>query len=122
LVGKLAPKRFASLLYGVFFIANAAGYALAGTLGAIIPATGDKFAKAQEIGVNLQDVLDKKITLNPEQAKALLQLADRIHNIRRFTIHNLFEFFMVFVVLCGIAAVLLAFLSPILKRMMHGVK
>jgi POT family proton-dependent oligopeptide transporter len=35
LVGKLAPKRFASLLYGVFFISNAAGYALAGTLGAI---------------------------------------------------------------------------------------
>ncbi len=60
LVGKLAPKRFASLLYGVFFISNAAGYALAGSLGALIPATGDKFKKAQEIGVNLQDVLDKK--------------------------------------------------------------
>lgn len=59
LVGKLAPKRFASLLYGVFFISNAAGYALAGSLGAIIPATGDKFAKAEKLGINLQDVLDK---------------------------------------------------------------
>ncbi|MPS73966.1 MAG: MFS transporter [Chryseobacterium sp.] len=124
LVGKLAPKRFSSLLYGVFFIANAAGYALAGTLGAIIPATGDKFAKAQEIGVNLQDVLDKKISLNPEQTKAFAtaQLPTEYTTFGGFTIHNLFEFFMVFVVLCGIAAVLLAFLSPILKRMMHGVK
>lgn len=124
LVGKLAPKRFSSLLYGVFFIANAAGYALAGTLGAIIPATGDKFAKAQEIGVNLQDVLDKKITLNADQVKAFsdAQLPTEYTTFAGFTIHNLFEFFMVFVVLCGIAAVLLAFLSPILKRMMHGVK
>jgi len=124
LVGKLAPKRFSSLLYGVFFIANAAGYALAGTLGAIIPATGDKFAKAQEIGVNLQDVLDKKITLNPEQTKAFAtaQLPTEYTTFAGFTIHNLFEFFMVFVVLCGIAAVLLAFLSPVLKKMMHGVK
>jgi POT family proton-dependent oligopeptide transporter len=60
LVGKLSPKRFASLLYGVFFISNAAGYALAGTLGSILPATGDKFKKATELGINLQDVLDKK--------------------------------------------------------------
>ena len=35
LVGKLSPKRFASLLYGVFFLSNASGYALAGTLGSI---------------------------------------------------------------------------------------
>ncbi|MGG5209900.1 peptide MFS transporter [Chryseobacterium sp. MIQD13] len=124
LVGKLAPKRFASLLYGVFFISNAAGYALAGSLGALIPATGDKFKKAEEIGVNLQDVLDKKVTLTTEQAAAFEKAQLPLHNptFAGFEIHNLFEFFMVFVVLCGIAAVILAFLSPILKKMMHGVK
>ncbi|SHF14553.1 peptide MFS transporter [Chryseobacterium vrystaatense] len=124
LVGKLAPKRFASLLYGVFFISNAAGYALAGSLGALIPATGDKFTKAKEIGVNLQDVLDKKVTLTAEQAAAFEKAQLPLHNptFAGFEIHNLFEFFMVFVVLCGIAAVILAFLSPILKKMMHGVK
>ena len=37
LVAKLAPARFASLLMGVFFLSNASGYALAGTLGALIP-------------------------------------------------------------------------------------
>ncbi|SHH88840.1 proton-dependent oligopeptide transporter, POT family [Chryseobacterium oranimense] len=124
LVGKLAPKRFASLLYGVFFISNAAGYALAGSLGALIPATGDKFKKAEEIGVNLQDVLDKKVTLTADQTAAFEKAQLPLHNptFAGFEIHNLFEFFMVFVVLCGIASVILAFLSPILKKMMHGVK
>nr|WP_294935956.1 peptide MFS transporter [uncultured Flavobacterium sp.] len=123
LVGKLAPKRFASLLYGVFFISNAAGYALAGSLGAIIPATGDKFLKAEKLGINLQDVLDKKITLTPEQIalfeKEQLPLAN--NTFAGFEIHNLYEFFMVFVILCGVAAIILAFLSPRLKKMMHGV-
>jgi len=122
LVGKLAPKRFASLLYGVFFISNAAGYALAGSLGAIIPATGDKFQKAEKLGINLQDVLDKKITLTPEQIalfeKEQLPLAHT--SFAGFEIHNLYEFFMVFVILCGIAAVILAVISPRLKKMMNG--
>jgi POT family proton-dependent oligopeptide transporter len=124
LVGKLAPKRFASLLYGVFFISNAAGYALAGTLGSILPPTGDKFQKAQEIGVNLQDVLEKKVTLTAEQSAMFVkeQLPTVFPKFAGFEIHNLFEFFMVFVVLCGIAGVILALISPILKKMMHGVK
>ncbi|WP_312422043.1 oligopeptide:H+ symporter [Epilithonimonas sp.] len=124
LVGKLAPKRFASLLYGVFFISNAAGYALAGTLGSIMPATGDKFKKAEELGINLQDVLDKKVTLSSAQTELLTQnqipLAN--HTFAGFEIHNLYEFFMVFVVLCGIAGIILALISPLLKKMMHGVK
>jgi len=123
LVGKLAPKRFASLLYGVFFISNAAGYALAGTLGSIMPATGDKFKKAEELGINLQDVLDKKITLNAGQIELLtinkIPLANR--SFVGFEIHNLYEFFMVFVILCGIAGVLMAVISPKLKKMMHGI-
>ncbi len=39
-----------------------------------------------------------------------------------YTIHNLFEFFMVFVILCGVAAAVLFALTPVLKRMMHGVR
>lgn len=122
LVGKLAPKRFASLLYGVFFISNAAGYALAGSLGAIIPATGDKFQKAEKLGVNLQDVLDKKITLTPEQIALFEKEQLPIENtsFAGFEIHNLYEFFMVFVILCGVAAIILALLSPRLKKMMNG--
>jgi len=183
LVGKLAPKRFASLLYGVFFISNAAGYALAGTLGSILPATGDKFLTAEKQGIDLQAILDKKhdatgkelfilaqynlAEINKEKLAAsgvklneaieknnktiteikktdkkaeikpeqLTYLADTdLEKIKSedivkaeyktfvgFTIHNLFEFFMVFVVLCGIASVILASISPVLKKMMHGI-
>ncbi|MNE73945.1 hypothetical protein D3C80_1699860 [compost metagenome] len=124
LVGKLAPKRFASLLFGVFFLSNASGYALAGTLGSILPATGDKFVKAKEAGIDLQAILDKTITPTAEQLQFL-----KTNNISAanpvfagFEIHNLFEFFMVFVVLCGVASVLLFALTPKLKKMMHGVK
>jgi POT family proton-dependent oligopeptide transporter len=77
---------------GVWFIANAAGYALAGTLGALLPPT--KIIK----GVALPSFLG-------------------------FEIHNLYEFFMVFVILSGIAAILMYILATgPLKRMMHGIK
>ena len=123
LVGKLAPKRFASLLFGVFFLSNASGYALAGTLGSILPATGEQFAKAKEANIDLQAVLDKTITLSDAQVKFLAD--NKISTVypvfAGFEIHNLFEFFMVFVVLCGVAAGLLFALTPTLKKMMHGV-
>ena len=123
LVGKLSPKRFSSLLYGVFFLSNAAGYALAGTLGSIMPATGDKFNKAKELGIDLQAVLDKQIVPTKDQL-ALLdtnQISPTNPVFAGFEIHNLFEFFMVFVILCGIAAAILFALTPRLKKMMHGI-
>ncbi len=124
LVGKLAPKRFASLAYGVFFISNASGYALAGTLGSILPATGEKFNKATEMGIDLQAVLDKKIVPTAQQLKLLVdnQIDAVYPTFAGFTIHNLYEFFMVFVVLCGIASIILFSLTPVLKKMMHGVR
>lgn len=124
LVGKLSPKRFSSLLYGVFFLSNAAGYALAGTLGAIMPATGDKFVKAKELGIDLQGVLDKTVTPTAEQIQLLdaNQISDHNPVFAGFEIHNLFEFFMVFVILTGLAAVILFALTPVLKRMMHGIR
>jgi POT family proton-dependent oligopeptide transporter len=124
LVGKLAPKRFSSLLYGVFFLSNASGYALAGTLGSILPATTDKFAKAKTLGIDLQAILDKTITPTADQI-ALLNTNQIRMDYPVFagcTIHNLYEFFMVFVILCGIASVLLFALTPLLKKMMHGLK
>ncbi|GAQ49802.1 amino acid transporter [Flavobacterium psychrophilum] len=124
LVGKLSPKRFSSLLYGVFFLSNASGYALAGTLGSIMPATGDKFNKAKELGIDLQAVLDKKIVPTAEQLKLLAtnQISDHNPIFAGFEIHNLFEFFMVFVVLTGLASLILFALTPVLKKMMHGVR
>ncbi len=124
LVSKLSPKRFASLLYGVFFLSNASGYALAGTLGSILPATGDKYKKATELGVDLKAVMDKTITPTADQLKLLTEnkIPIAYPEFAGMQIHNLFEFFMVFVVLTGIASVLLFALSPLLKKMMHGVR
>lgn len=124
LVGKLAPKRFSSLLYGVFFLSNASGYALAGTLGSIMPATGDKFNKAKELGIDLQAILDKTAVPTDEQLKVLA--THQINTVNPvfagFEIHNLFQFFMVFVILTGLASIILFLLTPVLKRLMHGVK
>jgi len=124
LVGKLSPKRFSSLLFGVFFLSNASGYALAGTLGSILPATGDKFQKAKELGIDLQAVLDKKVSLTAEQLALLNehQISPTNPVFVGFEIHNLFEFFMVFVVLTGLASLILFLLIPKLKKMMHGIR
>jgi len=188
LVGKLSPKRFSSLLFGVFFLSNAAGYALSGSLGSILPPTGDKYQAAQEVKVDLKAILDHKKEASGEELFALAKLnianvdkakakenkidvakklktlaeikverelaekkkiefvdkhqasdttftAEEFNTIRDkgiitaeypefvgFKISGLFEFFMVFVVLTGIASVILFALIPILKKMMHGVR
>lgn len=124
LVGKLAPKRFSSLLYGVFFLSNASGYALAGTLGSILPATGDKFNDASKMGIDLQGILDKRIVPTADQLSKLAEKKISAFNphFAGFEIHNLFEFFMVFVILCGFASILLFLLTPLLKKMMHGIR
>lgn len=125
LVAKLAPKRFASLLMGVWFLGNAAGYALTGTLGALLPPTGDKYQEASTKGINLESVLNGGASaLTPEQTAFLAEkkIPTAFPTFAGFTIHNLFEFFMVFVILCGVASVILYALTPMLKKMMHGVR
>lgn len=257
LVSKLAPARFSSLLMGVFFLSNASGYALAGTLGALYPPDvavkaeieakdfqylvapahdsvpeirmdvkndsafivnnveepltvfGKCFDQALPAGQKDTVLLMKPgiaawefdtVTVTDEKGKKKIQLKKltnkfnvktdslllykfrQIANVytekaegddakeqanidakwisqtdeRRmqfgfsadgktfavwekgkitlwnldpekptfmgFTIHNLYEFFMVFVLLPGIAALLLFGLSPLLKKLMHGVR
>ncbi|NML36687.1 peptide MFS transporter [Chitinophaga sp. G-6-1-13] len=124
LVSKLAPHRFSSLLMGVWFLANAAGYALAGTLGALLPPTQDKFELAAKNNIDLQAILDGTITATAQQLEKLheLKLAAHYPTFAGQTIHNLYEFFMVFVILPGGAAVLLFLSSSFLKKWMHGVR
>jgi POT family proton-dependent oligopeptide transporter len=72
MVTKLAPARFASLLMGTWFLANAIANKLAGTIGAYAEQAGE------------------------------------------------FQVFLGLVVATALAGVLLAALSPLLTRMMHG--
>lgn len=124
LVSKLAPVRFTSLLMGVWFLANAGGYALAGSLGAALPPTGDQYEAATKAGIDLAGVLDGKIALTSEITSKLaeLKISTVYPQFAGFTIHNLYEFFLLFVALPGAACVLLLVISPVLKKMMHGVK
>lgn len=124
LVAKLAPKRFSSLLMGVWFLSNASGYALAGTLGALLPPTQDKYDKANNLGIDLAGILNKTVQPTVEQLATLNQekIATSFPNFVGVTITNLYEFFMVFVVLTGVAAVLLYAITPKLKKMMHGIQ
>jgi POT family proton-dependent oligopeptide transporter len=123
LVSKLAPVRFSSLLMGVWFLANAAGYALAGTLGSVLPPTGDKFKLASENNIDLQGVLDGKIVVDAALRAKLetLKLPESYPQFAGFTIHNLFEFLLLFVILPATAGFIMLAMSRWLKKMMHGV-
>ena len=89
MVSKLAPLRLSSLMMGTWFLANAAANKFAGTLSALIPPSGD---------------IDK--------SKPLIY-----PNFAGFSITNLYEFFMLFIIMTGIAAGILFVLSSWLQKM-----
>ncbi|MCC6372688.1 MAG: peptide MFS transporter [Bacteroidia bacterium] len=92
MVSKLAPLRLSSLMMGTWFLANAAANKFAGTLSALIPPSGD--------GVDAT-----KPVVYP--------------SFLGFEITNLYEFFMLFIVMTGIAAGILFVLSSWLQKMMN---
>lgn len=186
LVAKLAPKRFASLLMGVWFLGNAGGYVLTGVLGALLPPSPDKYIAMEKVNVNLQDALEGKeisgrnlfvigkdkisAAVDVKKAKAnnidlekafaesdsIIARAKRVnpageYNINMtldsvltpaqyetiksqglikvaypefmgFKLKDVYDFFMLFVVLCGLAGLVLYALTPMMKKMMHGVR
>ena len=85
--------------------------------------TTDKFIEATKNGIDLQAILDKKVIPTEAQLDVLnkAKIAIENPNFMGFTIHNLYEFFMVFVVLSGVAAAILFLISGKLRKMMHGV-
>lgn len=86
LVNKLAPARFASLLMGTWFLANATANKFAGTLS----------------------------SLYPESGKPTLFLG--------YEMTNLYDFFILFIVMSGVASLILFGISKWLLKMMHGIK
>ncbi len=170
LVAKLAPKRFASLLMGVWFLGNAGGYALTGVLGALLPPTTDKYQTAKANNVELAQILEgqkdptgndlfylakSKVAASIDYEKGLkngldfekifykkskadkdslltqtqydLIQKEKIIKVAYpeflgFQLKTIYNFFMMFVVLCGIAGLVLYAMSPLLKKMMHGVR
>ena len=86
MVARLSPPRLASLLMGVWFLANAMANDFAGMLSKLYPEAGHP---TNFFGHQI-------VTLN--------------------------DFFMIFVILSGFAALVLFLLSKVLLKMMHGIR
>lgn len=91
MVSKLAPLRFSSLLMGTWFLANALANKFAGTLSSLLPPSA---------GVD-----------STAPAKSLFG----------YEIATLYDFFFVFIIIAGIASIILFVLSKKLQKMMHGI-
>lgn len=86
LVNKLAPARFASLLMGTWFLANATANKFAGTLSSFYPEAG------------------------------------KPSHFLGYQMTNIYDFFVLFIVMSGAAALILFFLSKWMLKMMHGIR
>jgi POT family proton-dependent oligopeptide transporter len=95
MVSKLAPLRLSSLMMGTWFLANAAANKFAGILSSLIPPTAGSTTGTEPI-------------VYP--------------SFLGFQITNLFEFFMLFVIMTGIAAGILFVMSSWLRKMQHNDK
>ena len=151
MVNKLAPLKFASLLMGVWFLSTATANKFAGTLSALYPEDvvavsviekiekessfiliPEQFnkKKASELegqkvipvsSISFGEITDVKI--KEEITKKVFE--SRLDNSKSFVgfkITTLYDFFMVFVFMAGIASIILFFLSRKLMKMMHGVR
>jgi POT family proton-dependent oligopeptide transporter len=148
MVNKLAPVKFASLLMGVWFLSTASANKFAGTLSSYYPETMITVSAVEgqqtEKGITLSTKLDKAEEINGtkyisidaisfEGVKDPAIKASIVENIFKgsmikeksfagYTINSLYSFFMLFVVMAGIASIILFFLSKKLLQMMNGVR
>ena len=125
LVSKLSPIRFVSLLFGVWFLANAVANKAAGQLSGLYPPAGAEYKLASDNGFDERTytgILDGTIQATPEQVTIAkekeipLEFPTFLGN----PIRNLYEFFMVFVGMAGLAGLVLLGLSFPMRKMMHG--
>lgn len=150
MVNKLAPVRFASLLMAIWYLSTAAANIFAGTLSSYYPQPIIELASVQgvekEHSLTLlpedfnESVTEKegtkvipfdKITFSKIENKTMkLQVQSNLEkqqlenpkSFMGYTISSLYDFFMLFVFMAGIASIILFFLSKRLLKMMHGVR
>ena len=157
LFNKLSPLRFGSLLMAVWFLGNAGGNKMAGTLSALYPEplvpveVVDNIKSSNNISLLRKDakVIDykgkkaysiealdyssikKDSVYNDIQGDKLRENIDLQIRKASFTVeknllgykmNNLYDFFMLFVFMGGVAGIILLLLSKRLQKMMHGIK
>ncbi len=125
LVSKLSPMRFVSLLFGVWFLANAIANKAAGQLSELYPPAGREYAMAADNGIDnatYKGLLEGTVPVT-EEVKATaekIQLPLEYPKFMGSQVKDLYQFFMIFVGLAGFAGLILFGLSFPLKKMMHG--
>ncbi len=148
MVNKLAPMRLASLLMGVWFLANATANKFAGTLSGLYPETLVPIELVQTVNdKNHVDILKpnskadeyqgKKVysmeminfgVIKDENVKTEAQIEIEKGSVIKeksfatFKINSLYSFFMIFVFMAGIASIILFVISRKLVSMMGGVR
>jgi POT family proton-dependent oligopeptide transporter len=150
MVNKLAPVKFASLLMGVWFLSTSAANKFAGELSTLYPEpvvavqTVQKLEQdngtrlfpegytldSQKVG-DVAVIAMEKVQLGGIADPALKESVKKtiesslVRNPKLFLgleIVTLYDFFMLFVVMAGVASIVLFVLSKKLLQMMHGVR
>ncbi len=121
LVNKLSPLKYSSLLMAIWFTANAFGNKLAGVLSAVYPPGAAEVSEASKHGIDLAAILASKVAPAPEVAEQLkkLEIPYEYKTFLGYHINNLYDFFMLFVFMGVIAAIVLFVFSKKLRLMMH---
>jgi len=150
MVNKLAPVKFASLLMGVWFLSTSAANKFAGTLSTLYPEpvvavqTIEQLEQKHAVALfpagyvkDAQKVRD--VPVIPMEKIALADIKDEavrgavkrtvetnlVENAKSFLgtkISTLYDFFMLFVIMSGVSAIILFILARKLLSMMHGVR
>ena len=124
LVSKLSPMRFVSLLFGVWFLANAVANKAAGQLSGLYPPAGREYKMALDNGIDeatYLGILEGQIRPTAEQVAVAKQASLPLEYPNFFgPVKDLYQFFMIFVIMAGVAGLILFLLSFPLRRMMHG--
>ncbi len=148
MVNKLAPVKFASLLMGVWFLANATANKFAGQLSSLYPeqmiptglvtevksafnidilkpnAKVEDYKGSQAYTLEMVDyaqIKDKEVRKNVVtmiETKGL----NKEKSFMGFNVKNIYDFFLIFVFMAGIASVILFFVSRKLVKMMNGIR
>jgi proton-dependent oligopeptide transporter, POT family len=121
LANKLAPFKYASLLMAVWFLGNAFANKLAGVLSALYPPGIAEIKKAADVGIDLEPILAKTVTPSAEVITKLNEsgIPYKFQSILGYDINSLYDFFVLFVVMAGVASLILFLLTKKLQVMMH---
>ena len=105
-------------------MANAAANVLAGKLSALYPPGQPEIIKAAGAGIDLPAILTGKAVPGAAEIAKLkeLKVPYEFSSFLGYRITNLYDFFMLFVIMSGIAAFLLFLLTSWLKKLMTAEK